>query len=387
MGFLKWTRVLVELAVFLLLVSLLIGPILGEPVLLNYVKTDSMEPTLSSGDGFVAIPAQLDGSIEEGDVVVFDSEQIQGGGLTTHRVTGTSDAGYITKGDANPFTDQDSGEPPVNRGQVVAKALQINGGVVVLPGVGRMLELVRSVLSTVNRFVANLFGTKPLFGVQGFAYLLFGVALAWYVVGELRQTDSKRFRRVISRRNGTDVRLFIGAFTAILVFGATVSMVVPAGTQEYGIISAEFESDTANVIMKGETASQPYLSGNGGLLPIVAFLEPSSNGVDVEPGMLVVPARSTVNATVTFHAPPETGYYRRYVTEHRYLAVLPRATIRAFYQLHPWAPIVVIDAMIAAPFYLLGVRLAGRGRIRRDRSRESPHRVLARVRGFLTHLY
>jgi signal peptidase len=387
MGFLKWTRVFVELAVFFVLLSLLIGPILGEPVLLTYVKTDSMEPTLSSGDGFVAIPTQLDGSIDEGDVVVFDSKQIQGGGLTTHRVTGTSDAGYITKGDANPFTDQDSGEPPVNRGQVVAKALQINGRVVVLPGAGRMLELARSVLSTANRFVANLFGTKPLFDVQGFGYLLFGVALAWYVVGELRQTDSKRFRRVISRRNGTDVRLFVGAFTAILVFGATASMVVPAGTQEYGIVSSEFESDSANVIVKGETASQPYLSGNGGLLPVVAFLEPSSDGVDVEPGMVVVPARSTVNATVTFHSPPETGYYRRYVTEHRYLAVLPRSTIRGLYEVHPRAPIFVIDAVIAVPFYLLGVRLAGRSRLRRERSREPSRSMLTRARVFVTDLY
>jgi len=126
--------------------------------------------------------------------------------------------------------------------------------------------------------------------------------------------------------------------------------------------------------------------GNGGVLPIVTFLEPASDGVDVEPRETAVPARSAVNASVTLHAPPETGYYRLYVTEHRYLAILPQSTIRALYELHPWAPIVVIDSMIAVPFYVLGVRLVGRGRVRR-RSRESPESVFARVRLYLTKLY
>jgi hypothetical protein len=36
---------------------------------LTYVETGSMEPTLEPGDGFVAIPAELAGPIDEGDVI------------------------------------------------------------------------------------------------------------------------------------------------------------------------------------------------------------------------------------------------------------------------------------------------------------------------------
>jgi signal peptidase len=81
-----------------------------------------MEPTLEPGDGFVAVPAELAGPIDDGDVIVFEAETIQGGGLTTHRVVDETDRGFITRGDANPFTDQDDSEPPVKRAQVVAKA-------------------------------------------------------------------------------------------------------------------------------------------------------------------------------------------------------------------------------------------------------------------------
>jgi signal peptidase len=71
-----------------------------------------MEPTLNAGGGFVAVPAAVAGLIEAGDVIVYEAEETQGGGLTTHRVVGETDRGFI-RGGPNPLTDQDSDEPPV----------------------------------------------------------------------------------------------------------------------------------------------------------------------------------------------------------------------------------------------------------------------------------
>lgn len=97
--------------VLVVAVSLLIaGAVLGQPIFLSYVETGSMDPTLSPGDGFIAIPNAVAGSVEEGDIITFRAQTLHGGGLTTHRVVGKTEHGYITKGDANPFTDQDSGE-------------------------------------------------------------------------------------------------------------------------------------------------------------------------------------------------------------------------------------------------------------------------------------
>lgn len=77
----------------------------------------------------------------------------------------------------------------------------------------------------------------------------------------------------------------------------------------------------------------------------------------------------------------QTGLYRRYLVEHRYLAVIPTSTIDALYRIHPWAPIVAIDVLLGVPFYLLSIALVGRGRVR-TRSRDGPS-ALDRLRSRL----
>jgi len=107
-------------------VAMILGQLLGQPILLGFVLTGSMdaEPAnMAPGDGFVAIPPVFVDDIETGDVVTFNARELQGGGLTTHRVVGQTEEGYITRGDANPFTDQDGPEPPVREAQIVAVIL------------------------------------------------------------------------------------------------------------------------------------------------------------------------------------------------------------------------------------------------------------------------
>lgn len=377
---------IVEVLLVLVVILLIVGQFLGQPILLAFVETGSMSPRLEPGDGFVAVPTQLDGSIEEGDVIVYEAEIIEGGGLTTHRVVDKTNQGYITKGDANPFTDQDNDEPPVKRGQVVAKSLQVNGYVVVIPHLGTAVERTQSFLGSVQQHLAALLGTNALLGIQGLAYLFFAATLLWYGVGEWRHGTTKCRDRETSRRSGADARLVVGAFAALLVIGATAAMIMPADTQEYGVVSAEFESDKPTVIPMGESNNVTYPIGNSGVIPVITYLEPASDGVEVQPHETYVQGRTVENATVTLHAPPRTGYYRLYVVEHRYLAVLPLPVIRGLYEFHPWAPIVVIDALIAVPFYLVGVALVGRGRIRR-RSKSRDLSAVTRVRRGVRSLY
>ena len=367
------TTTAVQTLLVVAIFSLMLGSLLGQPVLLSYVETGSMRPTLDPGDGFISVPSQLSSSVEEGEIIVYRAEEIQGGGLTTHRVVDKTQQGYITRGDANPFTDQEGEEPPVKDPQVVAKALQVNGQVVVVPQLGTAVQVVQDAISTVQRHIAVTLGTRSLLGAQGLAYLFFGVTLAWYVVGAWRERgsrDSSRSRDR-SRDGGVDPRLFAAGFALLLVAGATASMVAPAGAQEFGIVSAEFESEDPTVIPTGESSTIAYSVPNGGVLPVVAYLEPGSEGVAAEPRRVKVPPDETVEATITLSAPPETGYYRRYLVEHRYLGVLPTSTIDALYRVHPWAPIVVIDALLGVPFYLIAVRLLGSGRVR-TRSRDGP---------------
>lgn len=364
--------VIVEVAAVVLLGAMVAGQALGQPVLLSYVTTGSMEPTLEPGDGFVAIPAAAAGPVETGDVVVFRAEQLHGGGLTTHRVVEETDRGYVTRGDANPFTDQDGDEPPVKSEQVVAVAWQPGGDVLVLPGLGSVITGTRSILDTGQRHVAGLLGTRAVLGPQGLAYLLSGTTVGYYLVSAWRADGGER-ERSRARETPTDPRLYAAAFTALVVVAATAAMVVPAGPQQFGVVSAESDSPGQRVIEQGTSESVDYPVGNGGFLPVVAYFDSRSDRATVEPTSVAVPARESRHVSVTLSAPPETGYYRHYVVEYRYLAVLPRPLLDVLHGVHPWLPILVVDALLAGPFYLLNRRLLGTGRVRsRSRGRDTP---------------
>jgi len=354
----------------LVVVSLVVGNLLGQPILLSYVETGSMAPTLNPGDGFVAVPPAVAGAVETGDVVTFRAEEIQGGGLTTHRIVGETEQGFVTRGDANPFTDQDGGEPPVRPEEIVAVAWQPGGSVLAIPHLGTAVQGLQGTMQTLQVRLAGLLGTRSLLGLQGFAYILFGASVVLYLLDLYLSDDTDR-ERTRKRDTGKSTRLLVGAMALGLVLAATAAMAAPAGSQEFTIISAEFDSDRPFVIRQGEQTTTQYAVGNGGLVPVVAYLEPGSDAVSIEPRELRVGPRSVANASVTLSAPPQTGAYRRYVVEHRYLAVLPQPVIRSLYRAHPWLPVVATDLLLAVPFYLIGTRLVGTGRIR-SRTRESP---------------
>lgn len=374
MSRLKSLGTLLEVAAILFLVAMVAGQVLGQPVLLGYVETGSMKPTLEPGDGFVAVPAAVAGPVEPGDVVTYRATEIQGGGLTTHRIVAETDRGFVTRGDNSPFTDQDGDEPPVKRTQIVAVVWQPAGTVVAIPGVGTIVSGTQTVLTSVQQRLAATLGTRSLLGTQGIAYLILGLSLLAYAADVMLRPETKERNRQTARHSGRDARLLMAAFAAAIVLAATMTMVVPSGPQEFGVVSADFDSQGIRVIEAGTNESVPYLLRNGGAVPMVTYFEPTSERIDVQPRAVVIPGRSTVNATLTLSAPPETGYYRQYVVEHRYLHVLPQSTIRSLYEIHPWLPILAIDAVLGLPFYLLGVSLMGTGRIR-SRSRDGPSRL------------
>ncbi|WP_435072870.1 signal peptidase I [Halorubrum sp. HHNYT27] len=360
-----------QIAIVLVVLALIAGQLLGQPLLLSFVETGSMQPTLDPGDGFVAVPTALAGDVGVGDVVTFDAQEIEGGGLTTHRVVEETERGYVTRGDNNPFTDQDGGEPIVQDADIVAVALSVGGSVIVIPHLGTVAMAVQSEIASAQTWLAVTFGLRSLQGTQGLAYIIFALSMVAYAVDWYANRNShSRGSRDRSRDDGTSVFAIVAVLALVLMATATAAMVVPAGTQEYGIVSAEFESENPTVIERGTSQELVYVIPNAGLIPVYAYVTPASPGVEVDPQRLTVGSRGEASTTVTLSAPTETGYYRLFVAEHRYLAVLPPGVIDELYGVHPWAPLVAINGLLGGGIVGLGLVLL-RGEPARIRARES----------------
>lgn len=369
-------RTVLGVAGVTVLVLLLAGNVLGQPVLLSYVETGSMEPTMEAGDGFVAVPAAVAGPVQPGDVVVFEADTLNGGGLTTHRVVDETPHGYVTRGDANPFTDQAGGEPHVTEGQVVAVALRVDGEVVTVPHLGTAVMTVRGTTGDARSRLEGHLGTDAPFGANGPATLLLvagvGVLLFDWATGGGRRPDRDRSWSRF-RGGGYDAGRLVVLFALLVGVFAVGTMATTSGTYDQGIVSAEYESDRADVIPTGETTSANVTLSNGGVIPMVTVVEPASDGVDVDPDRRYLGPRESGNVTLSVTAPPETGYYLRSVEEYRYFAVLPGEVLLALHGVHPWLAGSAATMVVVVGFTLPLVLVVGvDGRIRvRERTREA----------------
>ncbi|ARS90301.1 signal peptidase I [Natrarchaeobaculum aegyptiacum] len=351
--------------------ALLAGNILGVPILLSYVESGSMEPTIETGDGFVAIPTADARSVETGDVVVFEAEEADGGGLTTHRIVDETEQGYVTRGDANPVTDQDAGEPYVTDGQIVATAMQFDGGVVTIPHLGTAAMTVSAALATLQWQLASLLGTDAILGTSGLGTLLLVgglvVIAASFRSGARRREVGSRTR---SRRNVFDARRVVLA-VAVLLFAVTLATTLAmSGSTELGVVSAEFDSERPDVIPAGESEVHTFELHNVGVVPVVSIVEPASGGIDVDGGPHTLGHGESANATVEISAPDERGYYLRSFAEYRYFAVLPPPLLAELHAIHPWVATTATATVVTGVFTLPLAIVVGTGSIAvRDRKR------------------
>jgi signal peptidase len=331
-------------------IAMFVGQQIGQPILLGFVVTGSMSPTLEPGDGFVAVPPELAGEVEEGDVVTFDARQLEGGGLTTHRIVGETDEGYITQGDANPFTDQDSDEPPVQESQIKAVAWQFNGEVVVIPHLGAAAIAMQGGVETAIGFLSGVPGLGGL--AEGNAQALMiaaGGLLVLYSFASDRVSNGRRGKnRSQSRDRVIKASFVLVVLLLFITVPLTASMVLPSGVDTLSIVSSESPSDDPTVIQQGTSRTVAYNVSNGGFLPRVAVIEPASNGVSVEQRTLVVWRGESAGTNAIISAPEETGVYVRSISQWQYVMLLPLPVLLTLHSIHPFVAVAAVNGVVIA---------------------------------------
>lgn len=360
----------------LLLASLVLGQVLGQPVLLAYVDSGSMEPTIDQGDGFLVMPAFVTGPPSEGDVITFRAEEIEGGGLTTHRVVGETSKGFLTRGDANPFTDQDGGEPPVTQDRIVATAAQVGGTVITIPRLGTATETIQGGLVATATAVVTAAGGDATVSPGSVGTVVFGLGLVLFVFS-FRPGDGEALERDTSRTTGAeaiDGRVIAVALLVVVLVPANAAMVLPSGQTAIAVDGSDIAE--AEGVVPGDPINAEFDAQNNGLIALFLVFEPADEDVTVEPAAFGVPSGESATATATVPAPEPNAERKIIITEYRYIVVLPEFVILALHEIHPFAALGAINLLIGGGFVGFVGGLVGFGEMRvRDTSRNLPLRV------------
>jgi len=353
--------VLVVITVLMTL-ALLAGPLLGQPVLLSFVTSGSMEPTIETGEGFVVIPEVLAGDVERGDVIVFQAREIQGGGLTTHRVVGETDDGYITQGDNNPFTDQDSDEPPVTEDRIVGVAWQPGGEVVTVPYVGAAVRGSRETVSGVYGAVASTLGFGGAAGARTPMLVIAALLLLVAVGGRFGGDSSRDWTQSRGDDDDIDVRYVVVLLLVVVLLPANAAMLLPDTTQEVSMQEATAERDAE----PGEKIEIQLSASNDGFVTMLFVLDPPSD-VRLDSRELEIPGGAETATTMYATVPPPGEERIVKISQHRYIVLLPPSVLMTLHNLHPIVALGAINAMLVFGVLALVIGLAGaRSRRARD---------------------
>lgn len=363
-------------ALVVLTLALVLGSLLGQPVLFSFVTSESMSPTIEEGDGFVAVPDQVAGDIEEGDVIVFEAQELDGGGLTTHRVVDETEEGYITRGDANPFVDQDGSEPPVTEDRIVGVAVQVRGNVITIPELGTAVLGLRDGVLGVQDAITSTLGFEEESGAQGAGAVLFLAGLALFTATAVDTfTRSSRDRSRSQRREQRDPRYVALFLVALVVLPANAAMLAPTTTHEVTLDGTEL----ANEVGPGEPVANEVTVTNSGLVAmLVVFDEPDGETAIADRQMPVSGGESQTTSLST-PVPPPGEQRTETVSETRYVLILPQSVIASLHEIHPLAALGAINAVLVFAVLALFGGLVGLRRQRvRDTGRDMPLRVRLR---------
>lgn len=308
-------------------VAIILGGLLGRPVLLAAVPTGSMVPVLRPGDLIVVSP-YLGNRLRPGQIVVFRTEKDTS--WIVHRViSGDSAQGYVTQGDSNPLPDP----YPVLPRHVVGIVPTLGDEAIRIPRLG-LLSLERSPLA------------NPL--VTGIALVLGLYLMATDARAGLRSVRGFRFRMTRVRTVNAKPRVALALYVSLAVsvfFISLLTMWSLGGTQTGAFTVAASKpsnSQFANMLVPGESRTETIKLKNPSLIPLVMALE--SNDPDAAWSRPWIYLRPLAEESVELRMYGGTmGEHKLLLREAIYLPLLPTAALQWLSGIQWHLPIFVVS--------------------------------------------
>jgi signal peptidase len=315
--------------------ALLLAAPAVSPVQLSYVTSDSMEPTLATGDGYVLVST---GTVETGDIVTYYSERREA--YVTHRVVGSSASGFTTRGDANPTTDQAAGYPPVARSAIVGQVVTVGGGPVVVPRLGTAVELLGQYWYVIAALLA--------------AYVVFGSGVGDRRRGRDRQPRSREIVVPVLA-----VAFLLGVVmvsSAAVTASETYTITETSEATLGGIPAGQASSEVVTIRTTQSPVTHTITDADGAVVANATVStagdwELSYEGV-LAPLRAAIAQPATTNVTAAIPPQGQTGTHTVTFRLHPYPAVLPEGVVRWLHEIHP---LVAASVTVGLPLSLAGV--------------------------------
>ncbi|ASJ11654.1 signal peptidase I [Thermococcus thioreducens] len=328
----------------ILVTGSLVGMLIDRPVFMSYAYSGSMEPTINKGDVFFINP--ISRNPEVGDIIVFQTGDV----WTVHRVYAITEDGYITKGDNNIATDQQSHDiPPIPKERIAGTVITVKGTPLRIPQLGNYLGTGLS-----DRGKVLLAGALILVGILAFA-------------GDETSHSRKRKKKITVK-----FRTLYALASVFLLIMVAVSTFVSWETVPitYSVTSAGGLRE--GWYLPGEEFQQEITIKNRNLYPMTYFVSmgPTITAVSEDGFMLEEGEERSI--TVTLKAPQKTAMYSPRLQVNAYMPILPVPVLDALYRIHPMVPLlailVEISLFLGIFYVILGIGNEDILRIRRRRT-------------------
>lgn len=329
---------LLAIGILSTLIAAVGSAIAKEPVLLTVIRSNSMSPVWERGDMVIIENLREKDTVDNGDIVFFKTEKgsLADKGWIAHRVVdGNADKGFITKGDANNYSDQQDGSGLIERDWITGRALTIGETPIVIPKIG-YLSL------WAEKYQSNPY-TLPVIAV------ILAIIIAF---GELKSGQKRR-----KKNNGIELQLIyvIGGLTISVIMGATmlasgqtVNLVYEVSDQSQGVLMGS----AVGILKVGDEVSQPLSElSNGGFFKLIGAITTNDEQIKFSHTKLSLSPAQQIETTFTVNA-EKPGKYDSSIQVGLFYPFLPSSIIYPLAQKSYWLALAAVSLVPGLPLMI-----------------------------------
>lgn len=311
-----------------------------KPLLMTAIRSNSMYPLLERGDMVYIKNLSPDSPLKNGDIIAFTTQNgsLASQGLIMHRIVGGNEIdGYITKGDANDYTDQESGGTgPIKREWITSKVPTIGKYPLKIPLLG-YLPL------WMENFKTNSY-TLP--GIALFLAIIIGISELVEGRKKRKKKKSKLELQLIYFFSGLTITIMLSA--SMLAASQHLSLSYEVSETSQGVIMGS----NVGILKVGEEVQRPLSDlSNKGFFPITATITSKDKQLSFSHESLSLSPGEEIKVTMDVKA-TTPGKYNSTIWVGMFFPFLPKSLIYWLSQQSFWLALFVVSLIPGLPVML-----------------------------------